>query len=113
MNREKLKQLNEELSRKTLDFENKVRELKSEIAELKSTCTHTRFVYSYGGNISNYAPTDDCYWINIHCLDCGMKKSFYDNDEQYHYWSCRQHDKDIELALSEEEYKLIKDKGLL
>lgn len=115
MDRDKLKQLNKQLADKTVKFEQSVASLKQQIHDLKAACTHTRFVYKYGSNTGNYDPSADCYWIDIACLDCGMKKSYYDdsNLEEYHYWSRRKYDKDVELVLEEDEYILIKEKGLL
>lgn len=113
MDREKLKQLEQELSLKTQAFEQSIYKLKNEISKLKSTCEHNRFIYDHGSNTGNYDPTCDCHWIDIECLDCGMKSSFYDDSDQYSYWQSRQYDKDIELGLSKDEYKIAKNKGLI
>lgn len=38
---------------------------------LRTRCRHLHAVAKYGANTGNYDPTQDCYWIDFHCHDCG------------------------------------------
>ena len=57
--------------------------LSQELAELQADCPHTDKTGRYGANSGNYDPSDDCYWINVSCEDCGRTWSIYDDEDGY------------------------------
>lgn len=43
------------------------------IEELRDECGHPNATHEYRGNTDNYDPTNDCYWIEYNCPDCGKR----------------------------------------
>lgn len=60
-----------------------VSDAQAEIALIQSECVHpvSCVTKQYDGNTGNYDPSDNCYWINLHCELCEKKWSVYDNDK--------------------------------
>lgn len=67
-----------------MDIRAKISELNSiiskarhHIIQLRSNCPHKEGYYVYGGDSGNWCPSDDCYWKNFTCLDCGKEWTEY------------------------------------
>lgn len=41
------------------------------LIELQELCTHTNATHENKANTGNYSPSDDEYWTNHKCPDCG------------------------------------------
>lgn len=106
--KEVLNNLIQTLEQKTKKFNKKTELLRKRIEEIKASCPHKRFVYKYGSNTGNYCPQDDVYWIDIECLDCGKRHTVYDRDEEFGIWNEKIYSKDTELAITEDEYMVLK-----
>ena len=46
-------------------------ELSQQITDLRKKCSHQNLTYKYGGSSGNWDKSDDCYWIDWNCEDCG------------------------------------------
>ena len=54
-------------------LDQQIEELVRQRNELRSRCRHLHAVAKYGSNTGNYDPTQDCYWVDFHCYDCGRR----------------------------------------
>lgn len=52
-------------------LDQQIDELVQQRNALRARCRHLHAVARYGANTGNYDPTQDCYWIDFHCYDCG------------------------------------------
>ena len=60
------------LIRKNVQFlQGKVNEYQKLIKEWQAECSHEIVEGEYDGDIGNWCPQDDSYWISAKCLDCG------------------------------------------
>lgn len=57
--------------------------LTDELRAIQDACPHTNKQGKYGGNTGNWCPQDDCYWIDVTCLDCQKRYTVYDNEQGY------------------------------
>lgn len=87
-----IEELNQELNK-----------ISDEITSRRSECTHSSIIYKYGANTGNYSSTDDCYWVDIKCLDCGYSKTHYDDSEEY-----KMRGVGNTLKVTQEEYNILK-----
>lgn len=55
------------------DLDARIQELTEQKYELQSRCRHTNAVAEYCGNTGNWSKSDDNYWIDIRCYDCGHR----------------------------------------
>lgn len=62
-----------QIQRKRQTILNKQVKLSEELYELQMLCTHPDLTKKYGGNTGNYDPSQDSYWIDWHCPDCGKR----------------------------------------
>lgn len=61
--------MNKEIT-KRLD---KIKKLNLEIESLRDQCSHENITGRYKSNTGNWCPSDDSYWIEANCLDCGKR----------------------------------------
>jgi hypothetical protein len=40
---------------------------------LQNECQHIAVVKTHKANTGNYSPSDDCYWTEFSCPDCGKR----------------------------------------
>jgi hypothetical protein len=77
------KLLKQELSllldhRKALD--KNIEDLQKQLGTHASTCEHPVLTGKYGANTGNWSSTDDSYWVDFFCPNCG-KRWTEDQDE--------------------------------
>jgi len=65
------------IHKKVKDLQLEISRLRKEIDELMEQCPHTHTVHAYGGNTGNWSKSDDCYWIDFKCYDCGKRWTKY------------------------------------
>lgn len=58
---------------------NKREKINKQIEEYKKLCPHVNLKGVYRANTGNYDPSDDCYWVELSCPDCG---SFWTEDQK-------------------------------
>lgn len=51
-----------------------------ELLVLQDTCPHQDLTYKYEGSSGNWDRSDDIYWIDWKCQDCGKAWSTSQND---------------------------------
>lgn len=44
-----------------------------ELSKLQNICQHPNVMKTHKGDTGNYDPTQDSYWIEFHCPDCGKR----------------------------------------
>jgi hypothetical protein len=62
-----------EINRVREKLENEAAQIKKQLLDLRTECTHPNVILKHGANTGNYDPSQDCYWIDHHCPDCGLK----------------------------------------
>lgn len=62
-----------QVQRKRISILDKITKLGNQLTELQSLCLHTDVTKKYGGDTGNYDPSQDSYWIDWHCPDCGKR----------------------------------------
>lgn len=60
-----------EISEKRLEILSKIRKLSEELTILQSECHHLNVVKKYRSDTGNYSKSDDSYWAEFNCPDCG------------------------------------------
>ena len=68
------------VKKKRLQIENKMLTLHANLGTLREECTHQDLTYKYGGDSGNYDRSQDCYWIDWNCNDCGKRWSTTQDD---------------------------------
>lgn len=56
---------------KKQELDNKQVKLFKELKILQDTCPHQDLTYKYEGSSGNWDKSDNIYWINWKCHDCG------------------------------------------
>ena len=51
----------------------KINKLNLEIECFRNKCPHENITGRYKSNTGNWCPSDDSYWIDVNCLDCGKR----------------------------------------
>jgi hypothetical protein len=46
------------------------------IKDLQKSCPHKNVNAAYKSDTGNYDPSEDIYWVEVSCLDCGKFMSF-------------------------------------
>jgi len=67
-----------QIKRKREDIKAKIAKLVSEYAALQEFCTHPNVTKKYDSDTGNYCKSDDRYWIEYTCPDCGK---FWETDQ--------------------------------
>jgi hypothetical protein len=62
-----------QIKRKRITIQNKINLLREQLGELQNLCKHPNVEKKYGGDSGNYDPSQDCYWIDWNCPDCGSR----------------------------------------
>jgi len=52
-------------------IKNMQEKLTSELQQLQASCPHENKQGEYKGDTGNWSSSDDSYWIDARCLDCG------------------------------------------
>jgi len=60
-----------QVQRKRQSISDKIDKLVGQLCDLRETCIHPNVTKQYRGDTGNYDPSQDSYWINWHCPDCG------------------------------------------
>lgn len=47
--------------------------IQNEIYALQDECTHPNIDKQYKGSTGNWSKSDDSFWIEFKCLDCGKR----------------------------------------
>lgn len=61
------------IRRKAIAISRRQENLRMALEALRGECPHAAPVYKYYGNTGNYDPSEDNYWINWSCPDCGAR----------------------------------------
>ena len=64
-------QVQSKILQKRLKFEEKLKEAYVNIRDLKNECTHPRTFKAANSNTGNWSKSDDYYWYDCSCPDCG------------------------------------------
>jgi hypothetical protein len=64
-----------DIARKRNELEEEIKKVNTQIEILRAECTHPNVIVKHGGNTGNYDPSQDCYWTDYHCPDCGFRWS--------------------------------------
>lgn len=48
-----------------------IEKLVAEREQAREKCRHNNTVHRFFSDTGNYDPTQDCYWIEFRCYDCG------------------------------------------
>jgi hypothetical protein len=62
-----------------------MKKLQCTLEKEQNQCSHDNVKVEKNSNTGNYDPSDNQYWVNVECLDCGKYMIFdYEKDrEQY------------------------------
>ena len=52
---------------------NKIEKLYADLSDLQKTCNHPRATKRAGSNTGNWCKSDDCYYYDCECPDCGYR----------------------------------------
>lgn len=55
------------------ELDAKIQELTQQKYKLQSRCRHTNAVAEYQADTGNWCKSDDAYWVDIRCYDCGHR----------------------------------------
>lgn len=47
------------------------------LLDLRTQCDHGNYTAKYGGNTGNWCESDDSYWVDFNCPECGWTKREY------------------------------------
>lgn len=76
-------------NKKILRLQKKIGELYLKIAEEREKCEHKNLTIKYGADTGNWCRSDDTYWLDVKCDDCG---------QTFHYTSDKPEYREIGLA---------------
>lgn len=62
-----------QINNKKTKIINKIDYWANQYRELQSECTHEYKESIYKSDTGNYDPSEDCYWMEHACPDCGKK----------------------------------------
>jgi cell division protein FtsB len=62
---------NNSTKKKVAALDKEIEKLVEERNKLRSKCKHVNAVHKYCGSTGNWSKSDDCYWIEYLCYDCG------------------------------------------
>jgi hypothetical protein len=62
-----------QVCRKRVALERQQAKVSEALALLRITCQHPTPTFQYKGSSGNYDPSDNSYWMEWHCPDCGKK----------------------------------------
>lgn len=66
------------LKNKVDKIKDKISKLSTQIKEIQDSCPHDAVDGKYKGDSGNWSSSDDSYWIDATCLECG-KSLFVDS----------------------------------
>jgi len=58
---------------KVANIEARIEGLQHELECLQRECPHPKAKRVPRSNTGNYDPSQDCYWYDCHCPDCGLR----------------------------------------
>lgn len=64
---------NIKVARKRIKIERKISDLQTELKQLQEECGHPNLEKKYGSDTGNYDRSQDCYWTDYNCPDCGKR----------------------------------------
>jgi len=68
-----IENLDKAIVRKRQAVERKMKKLCEDLSQLQESCPHKNADYVPRGSSGNYDPSNDSYWYDITCLDCGKR----------------------------------------
>lgn len=71
------------MNRVVRDLFDRRNRIDQQIGKIRATCKHPNVDMKYGSNTGNWSHTDDSYWIDVKCHDCGHQLRIYDDDIRY------------------------------
>lgn len=66
-----------QVQRRRLAIKKKISDWYKQLDLLREQCEHPNVERSYGANTGNYSPSDDVYWTDYKCPDCGWRHTEY------------------------------------
>jgi hypothetical protein len=54
-------------------LEDKITKLYNDIKDIRETCPHEHLQGKFGANTGNWCSSDDSYWVDFVCQDCGKR----------------------------------------
>lgn len=64
-----------EINRQRESITRKLKKLNSNLNDLQQKCAHPRATKKGNSDTGNWCKSDDCYWYDFSCPDCGLKWS--------------------------------------
>lgn len=65
------------------NYRKHIEKYQKKIKAIQDSCNHENNEAEYGSNSGNYDPSSDVWWINVKCLDCGKRMTFYSDSAFY------------------------------
>lgn len=62
-----------------------IQKLQLIIKEIRNKCPHKNVIEKFGGSTGNYDPSNDCFWKEVHCIDCDFREILDYNKETHVY----------------------------
>lgn len=59
------------MKKSILKINTEIKKLQLQKLNIQKNCKHLNHTEKHGGDTGNYDPSQDCYWTNFECLDCG------------------------------------------
>lgn len=66
-----------QIANKRIRLTDKIRQLYYDLEDLKKNCGHKNAVYTDGADTGNWCKSDDSYWTDMQCPDCGATSRTY------------------------------------
>jgi len=63
------------MKKQVKDILTQILQLTEQLTQIRNKCKHKNKTYTYSASTGNYDPSNDRYWKNYECPDCGKKWS--------------------------------------
>lgn len=64
---------NPEIMSKRQKIQRRIEKANADLKNLQNECPHENVIKNQRGSTGNYDPSDDCFWIEYSCPDCGKR----------------------------------------
>ena len=70
-------------NKKILKYQEKIAKLQKQIEEEQQKCKHDNITGKYGSDIGNWDRSEDSYWLDVKCLECGLRWHYTSDEIEY------------------------------